>query len=171
MIGSDQNPKLFAGRFQVLDDRSHDFLIDLFERFHFLSKVTFMRRLIGSLDVDANQIVFRNRVDRVFSFRGIVSIRIAGRSGNFDAIPTDQRRQAAKQIDSCDHGAFDTVHFLERSQVWLLPQPPQPNISCRWLFVGRSLFVNVMITKPLLTLLHKLDQHVAARTARKIFGD
>ncbi len=115
MIGRNQNA-IVAPPTQRLVERTDDVPVDLFERFHFHGRVALVRRLVGRLDVDANQIDLVEGGDGIAAFSGIIGVEIAGGARHFDPPPADERRQPAQQIDAGNHGPLPAVELGERRQ-------------------------------------------------------
>ena len=83
--------------------------IDFFDCFYFGGTIAFVGRLVGGLDVYAHQVNLFQGTDRIAALGGVVGVGVAGRPGHFDPPPTDQRRQAAQQVDGGDHRALRSV--------------------------------------------------------------
>ena len=151
-----------------VEDGADDVTVDLLNGFHFLVAAAFVRGLVGRLDVDAHDIVFVEGVNGRTAFGGVVGVEVTGGTGDFDSIPADESRNAAKQIDGGDHRAARAVLFGEGLEPRGLPLSPEPNVRGRPLACLLSGRVHWMVAKHVGRRGHQFAEDVAARAARII---
>ena len=167
MIRRDEDAVLAAG-LERLVDRGHDVAVDLLEGLDLRLRVAFMRRLVGRLDVDADQVHFGQRRHGAAPLGRVVGVGVAGCARHLDPLPTQQRGQPAEQIDGSDHRAGLAIEACERRQLGNPPETPEPDIRRRRL-AGRSPgAVDRMVGKDFQTVVHQPVEQVAARPARII---
>src|SRR5262249_7872936 len=109
-------------------ERADDVPIDVFESFHLGVDLALMRRFIRGLDMNADEIVIRQRRDAVAALGGIVGVEIAGGTGHVDPLPAQKYADAPDQVHGADDGAALTVDLDKRPQLWGPALAPEPDL-------------------------------------------
>ena len=169
MIGADEHSPRRQRR-QMGRDRRHDELIDPLDRPHLLDGIPFVARLVGGLDMDADEIGVSELRDRRPPLGGVVGVEIAGRPRHLEALPAGQRRQAPQQIDRRDHRraraeARGSIFRGKRLHPRGPPRAPQPDVRGGALAGGDPGRVERMPGEPAGAGGHEVGQKVAAGAA------
>ena len=175
MIGADEHSPRRQRR-QMSRDRRHDELVDPLDRPHLLDGVPLVARLVGGLDMDADEIGVSELRDRRPPLGGVVGVEIAGRPRHLEALPAGQRRQAPQQIDRRDHRraraeARGSIFLGKRLHPRGPPRPPQPDVRGGALAGSDPGRVERMPGEPAGAGGHEVGQKVAAGAARESVED
>ena len=104
-------------------------LINLLDCFFLGFGIARVARLIGGLDVNDDDIVILQRLNRGRSFTFEIGIGEAGCAGDFDKVEVDEFRQSPEEVNGGDACAFEAETFFENFRVWLFCPVPRARLS------------------------------------------
>src|SRR5262249_41113125 len=108
-----------------------DVTVDLFEGFHLGVRPAFVRGFIGSLDVDAHQVVRSQGLYARSALGGVIRVEIAGRPRHVDAGPAEQDADAPDQVHGTYDGAALAIDLGKRPQLRGASLAPEPDLRGR----------------------------------------
>ena len=167
MVRLDQEAEVADGG-ECGEQWADNVLVDALECQHFFAGLAFMTGLVGSLDVDTDEVIARQDGDRGTTFGGIVSVKVAGRSGHVDPRPAEQRADAADQIDRRHERAAGAVGRGERLNRGRLAETPEPDLRGRLLAGREALRGHGVPGDDAFRRLHERDQDFAPGAGRQV---
>ena len=108
-------------------NRANYVLINLLNRFFLGFGIARVARLIGGLDVDDDDIVILERLNRGGAFALELGICEAGCAGDFDEVEVDEFGQSPEEVNSGDACAFEAETFFEAFEFCPFALSPEPD--------------------------------------------
>ena len=114
-----------------LENFAHDVFVEFLDRLDLLLERTFVRGLVGRLNMDKHEIFVRKRVPCRGNLARIIGAEVAGGARNEANVEAGKDADAAHQVHGRHHRAGDREPLFDGRQHYRFPLAPEPDVGGR----------------------------------------